>query len=166
MYLLSKCLLCNQLCADSCGGVFENGAVIKYTSESKLAKWCGHQRVRWTKKSLPKDQHGMLRDASLVDFWQANGPHLKSHSSQEEEAFSQKVAKLRELNAKAGSNHQVHYHRQRNSPLDKWAHTLRQHRKAGKLSADRIKQLNDIGFVWVQRDVHASDGCWFVDRVV
>lgn len=47
-----------------------------------------------------------------------------------------------------------------NKPLANWVFRQREHRKAGKLTAEREKKLTAIGFVWGSTAAVSKDDRW------
>lgn len=54
----------------------------------------------------------------------------------------------------------VPYRWEDNKPLANWVFRQREHRKAGKLTAEREKKLTAIGFVWGSTAAVSKDDRW------
>ena len=100
-----------------------------------LGKWILTQRRYYKKSTLSDNRIKLLEDIgfmwSVYDTkWDANFEKLKAYK-----------AKNGHCNVPGGSG-----------PLGDWVNYQRKAKKDGKLSADRIKLLKGIGFVWKVRD--------------
>ena len=108
----------------------------KTPEEFKLGKWQGHQRQNFKNGTLEQDRIKRLEGIGLV--W-----------DQLEELFNKGFEEtLRYKNQYGNANAPQSYKTPEEFNLGKWQSTQRQNFKNGTLEQDRIKKLEEIGFVW------------------
>jgi len=101
----------------------------------KLGVWVSNQRSKYRNNTLSKDRIKRLKDIDLV--WNRLGSHW-------EKMFDT----LKEYKKKYGHCNVPHDWVENNLKLGIWKNNQRQSYRKRKLSEDRIKRLDDIGFVW------------------
>jgi len=102
-----------------------------------LFRWVGRQRERWKAGELPEMRRKRLEDLGFE--WKPRNP-----------SWELKFAQLVHYKRRFG-NCQVPARWTENKPLGLWAHNQRAFWRRGMLSAERIRRLNSIGFVWANR---------------
>jgi predicted helicase len=106
----------------------------RWTENKQLGLWVQNQRNNYRRKILSDDRIKRLEDISFV--WELN-----------ELLWEEKYEELKEYMKKHG-NRNIPQHWPENKQLGKWVSHQRTNYRKGKLSEDRIKRLEDIGFVW------------------
>ena len=108
-----------------------------YEANKSLGIWVHNQRIAFRNGKLSEDRIRMLNDIGFVweqygrDTWRAHYDELVAYKDQHGDC---NVSRSDETN----------------KSLVNWVATQRTAYKNGKLSEDRIRMLNDIGFVWKQ----------------
>jgi hypothetical protein len=97
----------------------------------------GRQRKQWKVGDLPEMRRKRLEDLGFE--WKPRNP-----------SWELKFAQLLDYKRRFG-NCQVPARWTENKPLGFWAHSQRAFRRRGMLSAERIRRLNSVGFVWANR---------------
>lgn len=106
----------------------------EWPDNPKLGKWCAHQRDAYQKGKLPADRIQRLDGMgfawnSLDAAWEDMFTALKAYKQAYGDCYVKKEWKG-------------------NPKLGEWCQRQRSVYKNNKLSPDRLKQLEDIGFVW------------------
>jgi hypothetical protein len=107
---------------------------LRWTENKQLGLWAGVQRRSYRKGKLSKNRIKCLEEMGFV--W-------NPIDSQWEEMFT----KLKEYKNKRGDCN-VSKHRTENKQLGLWVSRQRSNYRKGQLTEERIKRLEDIGFVW------------------
>ncbi|MDC0613604.1 Helicase associated domain protein [Akkermansiaceae bacterium] len=110
-----------------------NCLVRRSWKDNKLAKWVGFQRQAKRNNQLDADKIKRLDELGFV--W-----------SPDEQAWEAQFQKLLSYKEKKGDC--LVPHRLENKALATWVTTQRSSKKKGTLRADKIKRLDEIGFVW------------------
>ena len=111
-----------------------------------LGTWQSHQRAYYKKGKLSADRIKRLEDIGFI--W-----------NQLEEAFEQGYKEtLRYKEQTGNSNALRRYKTPSGFNLGTWQSDLRKHYKKATLSADKIKRLEEIGFIWDQREESFEEG--------
>ena len=99
-------------------------------SEGRLGLWCHTQRMAWKRGTLPVDR---VRQLEAIGFeWEC-------HDSQ----WLKQYKKLTAFYHERGR-----WPKRGEGSLSTWCNTQRQARKNGRLTKERIRRLDAIGFVW------------------
>jgi hypothetical protein len=105
----------------------------------ELATWVRNQRkARVQNQPIMKERSKRLDEIGFV--WRVV----------EKDAWDSMFASLAEFK-QAHGHCNVPQKGSENQKLGKWVNTMRWHFKQGKLSADRVRQLEELGFVWNTR---------------
>lgn len=116
--------------------------VPQQTQHDSLARWVNHQRETYKKNSLSTERFDLLEQI---------GFQFSRHSSWEDRY--KELCQYHRLKGHAN----VPYGCEENPVLARWCSKQRGHRRRNKLSKEKIRQLNDIGFDWnVQRAVQST----------
>jgi hypothetical protein len=110
-----------------------------WVEDSQFAQWVSRQRVFKNKGKLTTDKIKNLESIGFV--WSAN------EAGAFKMRWEQRLEELKQYKASHGTC-AVPYRWAKNTQLANWVFRQREHRKAGKLSEERIVQLDDIGFLW------------------
>ena len=110
----------------------------RWKKSPALARWVHTQRTMYRNDRLLEGRKEKLENAGFV--WDCN-------AMREDEAFHENYEKLVEYKCIQGHcNVPSKYRRDRS--LGRWAAKMRELHACQELDADRLKALNDIGFVW------------------
>ena len=110
-----------------------------WTENKQLAYWVAAQRDRYRDKNISEYR---IRHLEKIGFeWK--------HSLEEmgKKRWEEKLNALKEYKRKHGDC-DVPFFYEENRKLASWVRTQRANYRNGKLSDDRIKRLEDIGFMW------------------
>lgn len=99
-------------------------------SEGKLGLWCHTQRMAWKRGTLAAERTRQL---------EAIGFEWECHDSQ----WTKQYKKL-----KAFYQEEKRWPKRGEGSMSTWCNTQRQARKNGRLTKERIRRLDAIGFVW------------------
>ena len=101
-------------------------------TEGKLGLWCNTQRIAYKRGKLQEERR---RQLELIGFeWnQLDSKWMKEYRA------------LKVFFDTCGR-----WPKREDGPLATWCYTQRERRKNGRLSKERIRALNEIGFVWNQ----------------
>jgi hypothetical protein len=102
-----------------------------------LGAWVGKQRSSKRQGKLSDDRFHLLVDVGFL--WDAN-----------ESRWEARYGELRAYKEKHGD---VNISHDRNSELWRWVSTQRIFKKRGKLPADKIRRLDEVGFIWDLLDI-------------
>jgi hypothetical protein len=109
-----------------------------YATETgfKLGLWCNNRRQFRKRGTLPVERIAALEALGLI--WDPL-----------EDSWLQGMAALRDyVQLHASGRVPVDYQSEEGFKLGAWCHRKRQQRKRGKLAAERIDALDELGFVW------------------
>ncbi|SEQ19960.1 Superfamily II DNA or RNA helicase [Lachnospiraceae bacterium NE2001] len=125
--------------SDSIKGTFPNGKM-------KLGAWISSQRTSRSKGKLSQDQIDLLDKigmcwADFDDRWESGYDVAVRYSKE-----------------RGNINFVPTDYNDDSLNLSKWLHTQRNRYKTGKLSDDRIKRMEDIGFVWSGHEAFWNEG--------
>lgn len=108
---------------------------VSSTHDKSLASWVQNQRTQYKKSKLSEERINML---NLIGFsWYGSTDDL----------WFTRYEQLKQYKSKKGDCN-VPGTYEENQPLANWVNYQRRSRLYTKLSKDRIKMLNDIGFEW------------------
>ncbi len=126
---------------------------------ARLSRWVIRQRKLKRKGLLKKQRQRRLEELGL-DWKSATAASL---------AWERRFQQLQEFNRRFGHSH-VPAEWAENLTLGGWVVKMRRLRKKGRLSADRIRRLNSIGFVWepLKKRKIEHDAIWsqWLDKLV
>ena len=111
----------------------------RYPPNRALGRWARHLRTARKHGTLPEDKVRLL-DA-LGFAWVGSPKHSEivwERHLEEFKRFRKEHGHLAVPNVYPS-----------NRPLGRWAHYLRQEKRRGGLSAERVRQLDALGFAWV-----------------
>jgi hypothetical protein len=103
----------------------------------KLGQWVSSLRYKNKIGELPKERVKSLSDLDFI--WSAA-----------DLAWNKMFDQLVEY-AKKNNTTNVHERSGANGKLARWIHSQRHRQKSGKMTAERYKRLEDIGFCWIVR---------------
>ena len=101
-------------------------------TEGKLGLWCNTQRIAYKRGCLAKERCDQL-DAIGFEWNQLDSKWMREYHA------------LKVFFDTCGR-----WPKREDGPLATWCYTQRERRKDGRLSKERIRALNEIGFVWNQ----------------
>lgn len=101
-------------------------------TEGKLGLWCNTQRIAYKRGRLAKERCDQL-DAIGFEWNQLDSKWMREYHA------------LKVFFDTCGR-----WPKREDGPLATWCYTQRERRKDGRLSKERIRALNEIGFVWDQ----------------
>ncbi len=99
-------------------------------TEGKLGLWCHTQRIARRRATLPAERIALLEAIGFE--WE-----------QQDSVWSRQYEALKEFYAR-----QERWPRRGEGSLGTWCNTQRQARKNGRLTKERIRRLDALGFVW------------------
>jgi superfamily II DNA or RNA helicase len=109
---------------------------VKWIHNPELGKWCGHQRTNYKKDALSQDRVKRLEQLGFV--WDLLAT-----------AWEEMFAALRAYKETHGDCN-VPWGWKDNPALGSWCNNQRTTYKSKKLSPDRVRRLEQLGFVWDQ----------------
>jgi len=109
-----------------------------YRACNGLGGWVSNQRAAWWKGTLSEDCRARLDAIGFA--WRGD---YKFHSERWERRFEQLVAYRQQH-----GNCRVPAKWREDIALGRWVHNQRAFKKAGKLSLERIRRLEEIDFAW------------------
>ncbi|GFH44504.1 hypothetical protein CTEN210_00978 [Chaetoceros tenuissimus] len=110
----------------------------KHEENQSLGNWVSATRSQYKHSSLSKERINMLNDIGFE--WTA------PQQQRRDDVWNDKLEQLKLYKSKHGDCNMPQTYD--NQPLANWVKTQRSQYKHSSLSKERIKKLNDIGFVW------------------
>ncbi|WP_368337348.1 Helicase associated domain protein [Parabacteroides merdae] len=101
-------------------------------TEGKLGLWCNTQRIAYKRGKLQEERRRQLESIGF-EWNQLDSKWMKEYCA-----------------LKVFLDMYGHWPKREDGPLATWCYTQRERRKDGRLSKERIRALDEIGFVWNQ----------------
>jgi hypothetical protein len=111
----------------------------KYRPNRALSQWANRVRAERRAGRLPEDK---VRRLDALGFAWAGPPTCW------DVVWERHLEELKQFRKENGHLEVPNIY-PANRPLARWAHHLRQQKRRGSLSAERVRQLDVLGFVWV-----------------
>lgn len=121
-----------------------------------LGAWVSAVRVKWRNETLSDER---IKELDRLGFsWQ--GCRQMGKEQLYERRYQDKLAVLRDYVAEHGHADVPQQYKVNGVALGTWVNNVREKRRIGKLSDERIEELEQLGFIW---DAHDSRIERFVD---
>lgn len=121
----------------------------RWPANPRLAAWVRSQRQAHRRGKLRRDRVLALEK---IDFWSATtGGALRAFTAAELERWEQHFAQLVAFKEQFG-HCRVPNKWPEAKTFGHWVHTLRSHKKKGRLTSERVQRLEAIGFEWQGKD--------------